>query len=965
MKKFLASLLVAVIAIALVPQGLFTIDVHAATSGNFTYTVSNGEATINDFPTDYEGALIIPSTLDGYPVMRIGITAFENCTGLTSVVIPDSVTSIGFFAFNGCIGLTSVTIGDSVEIIDVSSFQGCTGLTSVVIPNSVIRINNGAFFGCYKLKSVGYTGSEADQSSITIEYGNDYLLDATWYYNCCGEGNHTYTDGCDDICNNCQFPRIGEHIYDNSLDQYCNLCDHVRTFEEFPIVSLSATPQTFIEKTNGYTTTDHNGNTYFHYHASIDNYILTMADGLTFSGYGWEIRDLTGAYPYSFASQSYAEQWGLGDHTVTLELGHITGEATITIIENPIASITSEPITVVEGTNGYPQSEGNDGENVWFRYQAYDPTLTLIMKDGTSFTGGEGAIYAKYGVYPSYNNDQSYDNPWGVGPHSMTVSIGDVTGTVPYIITESPIASIRVEPITIYENTNGYSTHDWQTNTEYFEYFYPSLLNVIVTYKNGTTETISYEDCYDALDMSGSIYDDQSGSNPWGLGEHKATLCLGHLSCEVDITIAPSPIERIEWITLPKTEYVSGEFLDLSGGVLRVHFNDGTSEDISISYFNGIDFSPYYCDKMNSADSISPSEIQLVDSGEHDIIVSYFGKSTTFTVAVSEKTIKSVSINDDNKNIIVTLTFDDNTTQTITVLRFVARIGDTGLVGDTGMWGEVYTDQGIYFGGFITSDDGSVRMEINDVSSNILPNGCDWYDMYWDKQGLDVYSSYLWEMLSHFTSFDGKITADNIDAIINYTRLIHDIPTTHTSDGYAIDGLGNGGYWYSGLDLRNFIMQTFAVDHVDLSLSAHYDSENDRYPACGNGATGDVSAIPSLTYKNGYWEMYWAEISSYPYSYARFDEDGRILRFSHGAPIVTYGDPTDDMVVDSRDLVLIRKFMANFDYDTNTSTVEVAGGADTNGDDVIDARDLVLLRQYFANYDYDSGSSSVVLGPQN
>jgi len=70
-------------------------------------------------------------------------------------------------------------------------------------------------------------------------------------------------------------------------------------------------------------------------------------------------------------------------------------------------------------------------------------------------------------------------------------------------------------------------------------------------------------------------------------------------------------------------------------------------------------------------------------------------------------------------------------------------------------------------------------------------------------------------------------------------------------------------------------------------------------------------------------------------------------------------------MIDSRDLVLIRKFMANFDYDTNTSTVEVAGGADTNGDGGIDARDLVLLRQYFANYDYDSGSSSVVLGPQN
>ncbi len=73
---------------------------------------------------------IIPT--DG-SVTSIGYMAFEGCTGLTSVTIPDSVTSIGFLAFANCTGLTSVTIPDSVTSIGYEAFLGCTGLTSITV----------------------------------------------------------------------------------------------------------------------------------------------------------------------------------------------------------------------------------------------------------------------------------------------------------------------------------------------------------------------------------------------------------------------------------------------------------------------------------------------------------------------------------------------------------------------------------------------------------------------------------------------------------------------------------------------------------------------------------------------------------------------------------------------------------------------------------------------------------------
>ena len=85
----------------------------------WTYTIENGEAFVGPssyraIPTSTSGAIIIPSTLSGYPVTHICYRAFSGCSGLTSVTIPDSVTSIGKGAFYGCNGLTSVRIPDGM-----------------------------------------------------------------------------------------------------------------------------------------------------------------------------------------------------------------------------------------------------------------------------------------------------------------------------------------------------------------------------------------------------------------------------------------------------------------------------------------------------------------------------------------------------------------------------------------------------------------------------------------------------------------------------------------------------------------------------------------------------------------------------------------------------------------------------------------------------------------------------------
>ena len=78
---------------------------------------------------------------------------FSGCSGLTSITIPESVTSIGAYTFYGCNGLTSITIPQSVTSIGSSAFDGCSGLTSITIPQSVTSIGGYAFYGC-NLESV-------------------------------------------------------------------------------------------------------------------------------------------------------------------------------------------------------------------------------------------------------------------------------------------------------------------------------------------------------------------------------------------------------------------------------------------------------------------------------------------------------------------------------------------------------------------------------------------------------------------------------------------------------------------------------------------------------------------------------------------------------------------------------------------------------------------------------------------
>ncbi len=125
-------------------------------SDGITYTLSaDGKYyTVTGTTSQLPNEVVIAGVYDGKPVTIIGESAFDYKTSITSVVIPDSVTSIETYAFDNCHSLASVTIGKGVTSIGKMAFKACSSLTSVTIPDSVTSINAEAFYTCGNLKWV-------------------------------------------------------------------------------------------------------------------------------------------------------------------------------------------------------------------------------------------------------------------------------------------------------------------------------------------------------------------------------------------------------------------------------------------------------------------------------------------------------------------------------------------------------------------------------------------------------------------------------------------------------------------------------------------------------------------------------------------------------------------------------------------------------------------------------------------
>lgn len=131
-------------------------------------TIPNGVTTIEMgafYRCEYLTEITLPES-----VTTIGEQAFGACTSIKSITIPQGVTSIEYSAFSDCTSLASVTIPNNVTSIGEEAFSGCTSLTSIIIPDKITSIGESAFIDCIKLIEV-HNLSDLEITAGSSDYG--------------------------------------------------------------------------------------------------------------------------------------------------------------------------------------------------------------------------------------------------------------------------------------------------------------------------------------------------------------------------------------------------------------------------------------------------------------------------------------------------------------------------------------------------------------------------------------------------------------------------------------------------------------------------------------------------------------------------------------------------------------------------------------------------------------------------
>ncbi len=213
--KLLAIILSITLFLSVSPLATFTVSADT-THDYYTFTVTNGCASITLVDNNIRGNITIPSKLNGYTVTRIGKFAFSECAGITGISIPNSIVDIEEGVFSNCPNIASIKVDNansvyhakgncliatkskklilgcknsiipddgSVRIIGYGAFYGCTGLENIIIPSSITHIDYFAFGSCNGLsdieipESVTFIGINAFCScsgleSITVNKNN-------------------------------------------------------------------------------------------------------------------------------------------------------------------------------------------------------------------------------------------------------------------------------------------------------------------------------------------------------------------------------------------------------------------------------------------------------------------------------------------------------------------------------------------------------------------------------------------------------------------------------------------------------------------------------------------------------------------------------------------------------------------------------------------------------------------------
>ena len=424
---------------------------------------------------------------------------------------------------------------------------------------------------------------------------------------------------------------------------------------ESNVASISVPDKTVIEGTGGWWNREADLNYYYYYETQPDTITVNYKDGTSLTGSFGEIEEITGYCPEIVVDQNFESAWGVGTHTVKVSYYGAITTFNFNVTSSPVASITAEPITLTYLTggnwNGYHDEEGY---KEYYRYHCVPEKVTVIYKDGNTFTGTPDELFNQTGYSVAAYTDQSPMHKWGIGAHTATVAFMGKTCELGVTIEESNIQSITVSDVTYTEGTGGWWNQHYDSEGVLRRYYYYEVYpeEITVNYKDGSSLTGTFDQIELQTGSRPGISSDQGEENPWGVGTHKVEVSYAGITAEYNVVIEASNVASVTAKPLTYVENTGGGWnthYDEFGNEHQYYSYSTTPSEITVTYTDGTTISgtPDYIERETGY-RVYYFNDQNYDNqwgvGTHAVMISFLGRTGEMSVTVEASPLESITV---------------------------------------------------------------------------------------------------------------------------------------------------------------------------------------------------------------------------------------------------------------------------------------------------------------------------------
>ncbi len=578
------------------------------------------------------------------------------------------------------------------------------------------------------------------------------------------------------------------------------------TVVESPVGSIEIEKLTLVENYDGFEALEDSGSYFYYFAYKPEKVKITLTDGNIVTGSYAELSKYFG-YDFHFESTQSAENpWMIGDYKVMYSFMGCSGEYDVEIIPCPVKSISVKNVNLFfEGEGSYYYND--EGKKVFY-YESAPDEMTVTFTDGTSVSGDARGIEELTG-YKVHIDDSQDSTDWGVGEFESAVSFIGVRADYKVKISASPVKSVNIEAIQLYEGIDGKLCED---SSGYLYDIRPEKVTVI--YKDGSAVVGSAEEIEKQTGYRLYCADGQKYSQ----GKHNATATFMGVKGSYTVTVSKNPISEIE-IIKPEAEkeYVEGELYELNGAKVKVSYTDGTKEECEISHSLYSKSATVFLKKLGRSFTFAAD--QTVTLGEGRVEFGLFGKNTALNVNCITKAVCAVSLSGSaGENPVVTFGFTDGSTINAEVLCIVNGKG----VYTSDYLGKkkavvLVTDKGSFNALVKNKADGTRLCFENFAEGGLevtLPEDMDYTSSLALEKARLIYNFY-----GNSPDFDGSFTRGNADALMSLAAAMSDKGTPKASY--------KDYYIFSKAEIEKCLKEVFRLATVNVSFSFNYDSKTD------------------------------------------------------------------------------------------------------------------------------------------